>query len=69
MRRVDFSIKEGRAEYHAECEEHFTAKQKYTLILTTIGAVLLVVLVKLVGLWAIGAALMAGFAGGMIHSL
>ncbi len=49
-------------------EEHFTAKQKYTLVLTTIGAVVLVILVKLTGLWAIGAALMAGFVGALLHS-
>ncbi len=68
MKRVDFSIKDGRAEYHAECEERFTAKQKYTLALVAIGAVVLVALVKLTGLWAIGAALLAGFVGAMIHS-
>lgn len=61
MKRVDFSIKEGRAEYHAEREEHFTAKQKYTLALLIIGAVALIALVKMLGFWALGAALLAGF--------
>lgn len=67
MKRVDFSIEEGRAEYHAKHEEHFTAKQWYTLVLVAIGAVVLIALVKLVGLWAIGAAMLAGFVGAIIH--
>ena len=67
MKRVDFSIKEGRSEYHAECEERLTAKQWYTLVLVIIGAVVLIALVKLVGFWAIVAALLAGFVVALMH--
>lgn len=67
MRRADFSLKDGRIEYHVECEERLTAKQKYTLTLVIVGAVVLVALVKLVGVWAIGAAILAGFVGAFIH--
>ena len=67
MRRADFSLKDGRIEYHVKCEERLTAKQKYTLTFVIVGAAVLVALVRLMGLWAIGAAMLAGFVGAFIH--
>lgn len=65
MKRVDFSIKEGRADYHAECEQHFTAKQKYNLILAVLAFVAAILLTLLLQGWAVGGGILMLIAVGM----
>lgn len=52
MKRIDFSYRGGKIEFHQESEEHLTAEQKYTIILTSIGCLTFCILAALF-FWAV----------------
>lgn len=64
MKRVDFSLNEGKIEYHSERPGRLTEEQKYKLLMAAICGATLAALVYMIG-WvalalAIGALLLYG---------